>query len=196
MEGSKPYRILIAVKASVIETPICIADTQCKRWIIRYFSSASFRLPLEKELTIRSKIINTIQIIGPEIHTAERCSGWHSKSCRSTTCQGSVQVRCYSQSARESIVETGYSDRSPYYVYCVVGLLGWVGGLADEVGWSLTCDVHLEVGQLGVDRKRGEESLLVRCSFRKLLGLCRFLRFLSGQVSVSSTRSNLTSVVG
>jgi hypothetical protein len=101
---------------------------------------------VKRELTIRSKIINKIQIICPEIHTAERCSGWHSKPCRSTTCQGSVQVRCYGQSAGESIVETGHGDRGPDYVDCVVGLLGGVGGLADEVGWSLAGDVHLEGG--------------------------------------------------
>jgi hypothetical protein len=38
---------------------------------------------------------------------------------------------------------------------------------------------------LEVGGKEGEENLLVLCSFRTRLGLCRYLRFLSIQISVS-----------
>lgn len=97
-----------------------------------------------RELTIRSKIIDEIQVIRPEIDTSEWCSCWHSKARRSTACEGCIEVWCHSQSAGESVVKARNGDGGPDYVYRVIRLLGWVCGLADEVGWSLTGYVYLK----------------------------------------------------
>ena len=97
-----------------------------------------------RELTIRSKIIDEIQVIRPEIDTSEWCSCWHSKACRSTACEGCIEVWCHGQSAGESVVKARNGDGGPDYVYCVVGLLCGVGGLADEVRWSSASDVYLK----------------------------------------------------
>jgi hypothetical protein len=94
------------------------------------FFISLFETVVEKQLTIRSKIINKIQVIRPEIYTAERCVKWHGKTGGSTPCQGCVEIWCYCQRAGEGIIKTSNGDCCPEYVNCVVRLVIWVGGLA------------------------------------------------------------------
>jgi hypothetical protein len=140
---------LVAVETGVIESSICVADAQRQRWIVRCASSATSDFHWGRKFTIRCKIVDKIQIVRPEIGTSEWCSGWHSKACRSTASQGCIEVWCHGQGAGESVVEARNGDGGPDYVYCVIRLFGWVGGLADEVGWSLAGNVYLQGIEFG-----------------------------------------------
>jgi hypothetical protein len=134
---------LVTIETGVIKSSIGITDTQCQRGVIRYSLLTSPSAYGNGRLTIRRKIVNKVQIISPEIYTSERCPRRHSKACGSAACQGSVQIRGYGQGAGEGVVEAGHGNGGPYYVYCVVRLGGWVGGLADEVGGPAAGDIYL-----------------------------------------------------
>ena len=110
----RAYSVLIAVKSSIIESTIRITDAERQRWIIR----------------IGGKIIDEIQIVGPEIYASEWCSCWHSKTGSTATRQRGVEVRGDCQGARECVVETSDCNGGPDYVDSIVGLVLWVCGLA------------------------------------------------------------------
>lgn len=80
--------------------------------------------------TVRSKVIDEIQIVGSEIGATERSAIWNGETCWPAASQGSVEVWCYGQGAREGIVETGDGNCAPYDIDCVVGLVIWLCCLA------------------------------------------------------------------
>ena len=64
------HGILVAVEARIVKPSIRAADAQCQRWVIG----------------VRCKIIDEIQVVGSEVHTAEWRVVWDRKSSRSTAC--------------------------------------------------------------------------------------------------------------
>ena len=110
----RAYSVLVAVKSSIIESTIRITDAERQRWIIR----------------IGGKIIDEIQIVGPEIYTSEWCSCWYSKTGGTAASQRSVEVWGDGQGAGKCVVETSDCNGGPDYVDSVVGLVLWVRGLA------------------------------------------------------------------
>ena len=59
----------------------------------------------EKEhLTVRSEIIDEIQIVGSEINASKWCSRRDCEAGGSTSCQGSIEIWCNGQGAGEGIV--------------------------------------------------------------------------------------------
>ena len=96
-----------------------------------------------KVLTIRSEVIDEIQIICPEIHAAEWRSWRDGKARGPTTCQGGIEVRGHGQGAGEGIIQTSHGDCSPYYVNGIARLVRGVCGLAQKIGGTTSGDVYL-----------------------------------------------------
>ena len=105
---------MVAVEPGVIKSTIGITDTERERWIIG----------------VRGKIIDEVQVVGPEIDAPEGCSLWDSETSRSATRQRGVEAWRNCQGTGEGIVEASHCNSSPYDVDGVVSLVSGVGGLA------------------------------------------------------------------
>jgi hypothetical protein len=195
LKQEEVYCILVTIETGVVEPSVRITDTQSQRGIVRYSSLASSQTRGNNGLTIRRKIINKVQIVSPEIHTTEGCPSWHSKAGGSAACQRSIQIWGYGQGAGESIVQARHGNGGPDYVYCVVRLGGWIGGLADEVGRPATGNVYLESLAGGREGWKEDTYLfgVVPGRNQNYVGICAscqcYLKFLFGW-------NSLTSIVG
>ena len=94
--------------------------------------------------TVRSIIIDEVQVVSSEVHTAKRRVSWDSKASWAAPGQRRVQVWCHSQGAGVDIV-TLTSNGSPDNVDGIESIVLWVCRLIEEVCGAFTGNIDLRV---------------------------------------------------
>lgn len=84
----RAYGILIAVEATIVESAIGVAYTDCEAWIVR----------------IWRVVVDKVDVIRPKVRAPERCPGWHRIAVRPRARQARVQRGRDGQRARVRVV--------------------------------------------------------------------------------------------
>jgi hypothetical protein len=93
---------------------------------------------------VRSIIIDEVQVVRSEVHTAKRRVSWDSKASYAAPGQRRVQVWCHSQGAGVGIV-TLASNGGPDNVDGIESIVLWVCHLTEEVCGTFTGNIDLRM---------------------------------------------------